>query len=415
MSHVKNEIVAAIKMVCQEKNLSYESVVEALDVAMAAAYRKEYGRPDQNIKARFYPETGAIDVWDEKVVVDDSLKPTDEEMAALLSGTPRHRETVFTENVIDPATGAILPPLKKFNLKTDILFSDAVIKKPDTYVGDTIITPLKPPTDFGRLAATTAKQVVLQKLREAERNYVIGEFKDKEDTIVSAVVQRIEPRGVVVDVNGAQALMPFDEQIRKETYTPGEKIKVYVVQVGGSPRGPEVIVSRAHPYFVRTLFKNEVPEIASGLVEIKAISREAGFRTKVAVAAKTPDIDPVGACVGQRGSRVQVIISELADEKIDIVAWNEDPTTYIKAALAPAQVLEIKFHEDGIHKAKVIVPHDQLSLAIGRGGQNVRLASRLTGWSLDISSPEGVVDREAINESTNKPLVSEVASDTLTE
>lgn len=387
----KSEIVVAMKQVCQEKNISYEAMLEVLNLAMAAAYRKDFGDATSNIRAKFYPESGQVEIFDVKQVVDDSLKPeVDEEGKIIVPDEGINYEASF-----DPETGVMIPPPKRFNPKTDILFSDAILIKQDAYIGEEIITRLEPPAEFGRMAAMTAKQVIIQKLREAERQSVIDEFKDKEFTIQTGTVQRIEPRGVTVDIGHTQAFMPYDEQIRRERYNLGDKIKVYVVSVGATPRGPEVIVSRAHPDMVRALFLSEVPEISSGQVVIKSLAREAGSRSKVSVMSTAPDVDPIGACVGQRGSRVQVIISELAGEKIDIVPWSEDVKTFVAASLAPAKVISVEL-EDVIRKAKVTVAPDQLSLAIGRGGQNVRLASRLTGYAIDIVSEAGeVVDVNA--------------------
>lgn len=377
----KSEIVLAIKHLCQEKKLSYESVIDVINHAMAAAYRKDYAEPNQNVKAIFHPESGDVEVFDIKTVVSDDLKPVEsEEDEALPEPEPEY----------DPETGLPLPAPKRFNPKTDILLSDAKAVKPDAEIDDEIVTPLEAPTDFGRMAAMTAKQVVIQKLREAERQTVIDEYKDREGEIVIGTIQRMEPRGLTIDIGQAQALMPYEEQVRRERYHPGDRIKVFIVSVGATPRGPEVVVSRSHPDFVKVLFENEVPEIAAGSVEIRSIAREPGNRSKVAVIANDEDIDPIGACVGQRGSRVQVIIGELAGEKIDIIPWNEDQELFVAHSLAPASVIDVELDEEQ-HKAKVTVADDQLSLAIGRGGQNARLASRLTGWAIDIAGESGEV------------------------
>ncbi|MFH1145664.1 MAG: transcription termination factor NusA [bacterium] len=384
---MKSDIMSAIKQICAEKSIPIEAVLEALDAAMAVAYRRDFADKDKNwnIKAKFDPETGDTQVFDVKLVVEDQELPTPEELMAAKEEGPK----------FDPETGLLLPEQKRFNPKMEVMISEAKKVKHDAQLGEEIWTPLPAPTEFGRLAALTAKQTIMQKLREAERGAMFQEFKGKEGDIVTAAVQRQEGRMVIVDLGHAAGLMPPDEQIRRERYLPGMKVKVYIASVSSTPKGPEIIVSRAHPEMVRKLFGNEVPEIANGSVEIKSIAREAGGRTKIAVASNDPGIDPIGSCVGQRGSRVQVVISELGGEKIDIVEYSDDQVAYITGALAPASVESIEVDE-ATHSAKVKVAEDQLSLAIGRAGQNVRLASRLTGWNIDIIGPEGKKIEEKI-------------------
>lgn len=341
-------ILIAIQQICEEKNIPVSAVIDTIEQALAAAYRKDFGEPNQNIKVTFDPETGKSEVFDVKVVV---------------SG---------------PAEGE-----EEINEKKEIMLDVAREIKDDIQVGDEVRTRLDVPAEYGRMAAQTAKQVIIQRLREAEREVVFSEYKDKEGQVLLGTVQRVEGRVVFIDLGHTVAVMPYGEQIPREHYTPGARIKVYLVQVAASTRGPEVVVSRTHPEIVRQLFAQEVPEIASGVVVIKAIAREAGSRTKIAVASTEPNVDPVGSCVGQRGMRVQTVISELGGEKIDIIEWQEDQQKFIAAALSPAKVIAVTLEQE-THTAKVEVDDSQLSLAIGRGGQNVRLAVKLTSWKIDI-------------------------------
>ncbi|HBV33502.1 TPA: transcription termination/antitermination protein NusA [Patescibacteria group bacterium] len=346
-------LMAAIEQICEEKNISVEAVLETIEQALAAAYRKDFGEKNENVKVKFDPATGASQVFDVKTVVE---------------GPAEGEETI--------------------NEKKEILLADAIKIKPDAKVADEIKTELKVPADYGRMAAQTAKQVIIQRLREAEREVVFSEYKEKEGQVIPATVQRVEGRTVFVNIGHTVAVMPYSEQVAREHYTPGQRLRVFLVAVNAAAKGPEVLVSRAHPEIVRQLFTLEVPEIASGAVAIKAISREAGSRTKIAVAAKDANIDPIGSCVGQRGTRVQTVINELGGEKIDIIAWSEDISKFITAALAPAKVQNVTLNEEE-KSAKVEVSDDQLSLAIGRGGQNVRLAVKLTGWKIDIVGAGG--------------------------
>jgi N utilization substance protein A len=272
---------------------------------------------------------------------------------------------------------------KKFNPKTDIQVKEAMILKHDAKIGEEIVTDLPIPESYGRMAAQTAKQVIIQKLREMERDMVFGEFKGKEREVVSGVVQRREGRFVFVDLGKAIGLLPAEEQIFNERYNPNDRLKVYIKEVREGHKGPEIILSRRSEEILKKVFYLEIPEIANGLVEIKEVAREAGSRSKVAIWTEAENVDPVGSCVGQRGSRIQTIISELGGEKIDIIEYNEDPAKFIANALAPAKVVSIDL-EEAEHKAIVKVASDKLSLAIGKNGQNVRLAARLTGWKIDI-------------------------------
>jgi N utilization substance protein A len=272
---------------------------------------------------------------------------------------------------------------KKFNPKTDIQIKEAMILKHNAQIGDEIVTELPIPESYGRMAAQTAKQVIIQKLREMERDMIFGEFKSKENEVVSGIVQRREGRFVFIDLGKAIGLLPAEEQIYNENYNIGNRLKIFIKEVREGHKGPEIILSRRSEEILRKVFYLEIPEIANGTVEIKSVAREAGSRSKVAIYTESENVDPVGSCVGQRGSRIQTIIAELGGEKIDIIEYNEDPAKFIANALAPAKVLSIDLDEEE-HKAIVKVSPDKLSLAIGKNGQNVRLAARLTGWKIDI-------------------------------
>lgn len=360
-----SDLTTAIRTVCEEKGLSYDSVLETIELALAAAYRKDYGQKNQNIKVDFNPENGESKVMDVKTVVEDLPEDYDEDKAKELEIDESEEE------------------LRKFNPKTEIQLSDAKELKKDASVGDELVTELEIPKEYGRMAAQTAKQVIIQKLREAERDMIYNEFKDKEGEVVSGVVQRREGRNILVDLGKAAGKLVPEEQIYGERYQPGDKIKVYVKEVRSGSKGAEIILSRTSEEILRKIFYLEIPEVANGLLEIKAVAREAGSRSKVAIWTDQENVDPIGSCVGQRGSRIQTIIAELGGERVDMVEWEEDPKKFIANALSPAKVVSVEINEeDG--SALVKVETDQLSLAIGKKGQNVRLAARLTGWKIDI-------------------------------
>jgi N utilization substance protein A len=271
----------------------------------------------------------------------------------------------------------------KFNPKTMVSLTEARNINPAISLDEELRIDLETPTDFGRMATQTAKQVIIQKIREAEREHIYTVFKDREHELVNGMIQRVEQRVILVDIDKTTALMPKSEQISHEQYRIGNRMKFYIKEVNQTPKGPEIVVSRNHPEIIRKLFVIEVPEISNGTVKIQAIAREAGSRSKIAVMSKEENIDPIGACVGQRGARVQTIINELGGEKIDIIEFSADPAEFIAHALSPAKVLTVDTTEEE-KSAKAIVKEDQLSLAIGKGGQNVRLAARLTGWRIDV-------------------------------
>lgn len=387
-----SEISAAIKQLCEEKNLDYKSVIAAVELALAAAYRKDYGERNQNIRVKFDPTTGHSQIFDVKTVVDNLPEQEEAEMLKNLY-SPVQREQSREDNrpeliILEEESGE--EGKKKFNPKTDIQIKEARILKHEAQLGEEVVTDLPIPESYGRMAAQTAKQVIIQKLREMERDMIFSEFKGKENEVVSGIVQRREGRFVFVDLGKAIGLLPAEEQIYSERYNPNDRVKVFIKEVREGHKGPEIILSRRAEEILRKVFYLEIPEIANGLVEIKAVAREAGSRSKVAIWTEADNVDPVGSCVGQRGSRVQTIISELGGEKIDIIEYNEDAAKFIANSLAPAKVLSIDLN-NAEHKAIVKVSSDKLSLAIGKAGQNVRLAARLTGWKIDIieASEEG--------------------------
>ncbi len=384
-------IEQAIRQIVEEKGLAYESVIDAIEAALAAAYRKDYGDKNQNIEAKFNTEDGSTQVWDVKTVVEDidleELEKIEEERKQRGEELAKRIEEARRKHQDIPAISIDEEMGPRFNPKTDIMLSEARVLKMSAKLGDIIRSELAPPSDFGRMAAMTAKQVITQKLREAEREVVFSEFKEHEGEMMNGTVQRREGRVVLVDLGKATGVMRPEDQMPTERYNSGDRLKVFVRQVALTTKGPEILVSRTADEIVRRLFEVEVPEVGDGIVEIKSIAREAGSRSKVAVACSDESIDPIGACIGQRGARIQTIIGEMGGEKIDIVEWSEDPKTFIVNSLSPASIVEVTIFEDE-HGAMVKVKPEQLSLAIGKGGQNVRLAARLTGWKINISETE---------------------------
>lgn len=405
------EINKAIKQICEEKGLAMEMVLETIESALGAAYRKDYGNKNQNLKVDFDLVTGEIKVHDIKIVME---KPPEEEEVEELVKEERPMKKSETEDETEAEEEA-----PRFNPKLNITPEEAQQYKKGAEIGEEIVIELLLPGDFGRMAAQTAKQVIIQKLREAEREMVFNEFKDKEGEVIVGTVQRQEGYLVLVDIGKATAILPPEEQIERERYRPGARLKFYLVSVQNTNRGPEIVVSRSHPEIVKKLFATEVPEVANGAIEIKSIAREAGYRSKVAVESKDENIDPIGSCVGQRGIRAQTIITELGGEKIDIIEYSEDPTKFIANALSPAKILKVEI-EEANRSAKVKVKEDQLSLAIGKSGQNVRLAAKLTGWRIDIikEGVDAVVAEEVIEAEPEKeaePKVEEAVAEPVVE
>ena len=400
----KPSIVDAIKVVCEEKGLALEVVVETVEAALAAAYRKDFGQPNQNIKVNFDLADGSFSVCDLKEVAEDPIVEEESEETVVENKVEDKKVDKATK---EPSNLETLEdqeePPKRFNPKTQISITEALKIKKSYKIGDIIKTELEVHDDFGRMAAQTAKQVIIQKLREAERTTIFDEFKDKEGEIVVGVVQRCEPRIILVDLGKTVGIIPRDEQVFQEEYEPGERIKVYIKSVGMGNKGPEIILSRSDALFVKRLFELEIPEISNGLIEVKSVVREAGARTKIAVQSLKDDIDPIGSCVGQRGARVQTIINEINGEKIDIILYNEDVKEYISNALAPAKIVNIEINEEE-KLASVIVTEDQFSLAIGKAGQNVRLAAKLTGWKINIKNDK---EKEEVDVENKKDEVVE--------
>lgn len=386
-----SDLTSAIKQICEEKNLDFQVVVSTIELALAAAYRKDYGEKNQNIRVEFDPATGKSKIFDVKNVVENLPEEEEREMLEHLreqqEGTHRNEKEIRKEEHVEGEE-----EIKKFNPKTDIQLKEAGIMKHGAVIGDEIVTELPIPESYGRMAAQTAKQVIIQKLREVERDMILSEFKGKEKEVVSGIVQRREGRFVLVDLGKAVGILPAEEQIYNEHYNPGERVKVYIKEVRSGNKGPEIILSRKSEEILKKVFFLEIPEIANGLVEIKAVAREAGSRSKVAIWTDVENVDPVGSCVGQRGARIQTIIQELGGEKVDIIEYDEDPKKFITNALAPAKIISLDLDE-AEHKATVKVSADKLSLAIGKAGQNVRLAAHLTNWKIDIieSSEDGEV------------------------
>ena len=380
-----SELSNAIKQVCEEKNLKYETVVSTIELALAAAYRKDYGEKNQNIKVIFDVQTGKSEIFDVKTVVANLPEQEEAEMLERLYSVQDKniKDEMVYAAYVEPELDAEGKEVRKFNPKTDIQLKEAMILKSGVEVGDELVTDLPIPESYGRMAAQTAKQVIIQKLREMERDMIFDEFKDKEKDVVSGIVQRREGRLVFVDLGKAIGILPAEEQIYGEHYNISDRVKVYIKEVREGHKGPEIILSRRSEEILRKIFYLEIPEVANGLVELKAVAREAGSRSKVAIWTDAENVDPVGSCVGQRGARIQTIISELGGEKVDIIEYSENPARFIANALAPAKISDIELIEKD-HKAIVKVAADKLSLAIGKSGQNVRLAAHLTGWKIDI-------------------------------
>ena len=353
----------------EERGIPKEKIMEAIEAALATAYKKEYGKRGQIIRATFDINSGKTDFYQIKVVVDP-------------------KEVLMEDE--EPAED---DERTRFNPEHHMLLSDAQKMKKGAQIDDEIVFPLESKADFGRIAAQTAKQVIIQKIREAEKVSVFGEFGEKEGSIVTGSVQRIERGNIFFDMGKASGILPYEEQIPGERYKQGEKVRMYLTKVEETPRGVFLRLSRAHPQFLEKLFETEVPEIVAGTVEIRAIAREAGARSKVAVFSTDAHIDPIGSMVGQRGVRVSTVMSELGGEKIDIIEWSEDHAKFVEDALSPARVESVVADAES-NTATVIVSPDQQSLAIGRGGQNVRLAAKLTGFRIDIKS-SGPAEEEA--------------------
>ncbi|OGD41538.1 hypothetical protein A3K33_02465 [Candidatus Azambacteria bacterium RIFOXYC1_FULL_41_20] len=394
------QFASALNQISEEKGISSGKVLTTIEMALAAAYKKEYGEKGQIVRAKFNPNTGSVKFFQIKTVVDElMLKPEDE---------TDEGEPSFTKDTEGEEDKKI-----RFNEERHIMLDEAKKIKNDIAIGDEMEFALEAHEDFGRIAAQTAKQVIIQRIREAEREAVWEEYKDKEGELVSGIIQRMEMNNIFVDLGRTVAIFPREEQIFNEKYYIGARVKFFVLSVNSDPKGPGIVLSRSHPKMVSRLFELEVPEIGAGAVEIKSIAREAGSRTKIAVFSNEEGIDSVGSCIGQKGTRVGAVLSEIGGEKIDIIEWAEDPEIFISNAMSPAKVTKIEVMPNR-HTAKVYVPEDQLSLAIGKAGQNVRLAAKLTGWKIDVAGAtvtvegvkegKGLEDLEGVGEKTANAL-----------
>ncbi len=358
---------SALEQLEEERKIPKEKILDAIEQAMAAAYKKDYGKKGQIIRAKFDLENGKTDFFQVKIVVDESI-------AIIEKDNKNEKEYSIKDNTDERV---------HFNAEHHIMLEDAKKIKKGVELNDEIIFPLEQKEDYGRIAAQTAKQVIIQKIREAERTSIIDEYGTKEGEIISGLVQKVERGNVYIDFNRATGILPVEEQIPGEFFQRGQRVRTYLYRVEDTPRGINLRLSRTHPKFIEKLFAMEAPEIQNGVVEIKSTAREAGARSKIAVFSNDEHIDPVGSCVGQKGTRVNTITQELSGEKIDIIPWSENPKVFVSNALSPAKVISIEVDEKE-HKAIIEVANDQLSLAIGKGGQNVRLAAKLTGWRIDI-------------------------------
>lgn len=369
---------SALEQLEEERKIPKEKILDAIEQAMAAAYKKDYGKKGQIIRAKFDLETGKTDFFQIKIVVDESIAILDDQ------------ENKLKKDDLSAVAWAEADERVHFNPEHHILLEDARKIKKGVELNDEIVFPLETKEDYGRIAAQTAKQVIIQKIREAERTSIIDEYGTKEGEIVGGVVQKVERGNIYVDFNRATGILPAEEQIPGEFWERGQRIKAYLYSVEDTPRGINLRLSRTHPKFIEKLFAQEAPEIQNGIVEIKAVAREPGARSKIAVHSNDEHIDAVGSCVGQKGTRVNTITGELGGEKIDIIPWSEDPKVFVANSISPAKVVSIEVDEKE-HKATIEVADDQLSLAIGKGGQNVRLAAKLTGWRIDIKGDQSTV------------------------
>ncbi|OGZ08612.1 MAG: transcription termination factor NusA [Candidatus Lloydbacteria bacterium RIFCSPLOWO2_01_FULL_50_20] len=398
---------SALEQLEEERGISKDKIIDAIESALAAAYKKDYGKKGQIVRAKLDMDTGKTDFVQVKVVVDDSLVRMplegEEEEEAEWRSYGREKEPELLP-LTPLEEGSEIDTRVRFNPEHHIMLEDARLIKKDAVLNEELIFPLDAKDDYGRIAAQTAKQVIIQKIREAEKSSVLDEFAQRGEEIVTGVVQRIERGNIFIDLGRATGLLAYEDQIPGERYRTAERIRSYLYSVEESPRGINLRLSRAHPNFVRALFALEAPEVASGVVELKEIAREAGSRTKIAVHSNDSHVDPVGSCVGQRGVRVTTVISELGGEKIDVIEWSPDIEKFIADALSPAKVRSVIVNAEERHATVEVMP-DQLSLAIGRGGQNVRLAAKLTGFRIDIKSTAG----EEYLAEPDEPLAKETA------
>ena len=383
-------ISSVLNQLEEERGIPQEKILEAIELALATAYRKEYGKKGQIVRAKFDINTGKTEMFQVKIVVDESTIVMDE-------------DELLTDKAETTIEGEVAKDL--YNPEHHIMIGDARRIKKDVKLGEEMIFPLESQDDYSRIAAQTAKQVIMQKIREAEKVSIMDQYGKREGEIVTGTVQRMERGNIFIDMGRAPAILPYEEQIPGERFGQGERVRAYLYRVEESGKGVFLRLSRSHPKFLEKLFEVETPEIANGTVVIKSIAREAGSRTKIAVTSKDLHIDPVGSMVGQRGVRVSTVMSELGGEKIDIIEWSEDQKKFIEDALSPAKILSVTVNE-AEKQAIVVVSEDQQSLAIGKGGQNVRLAAKLTGWKIDIQSAQkdSATKKEVVEEKVEKKV-----------
>ncbi|MDE2399442.1 MAG: transcription termination/antitermination protein NusA [Patescibacteria group bacterium] len=378
---------SALEQLEEDRKIPKEKILDAIEQAMAAAYKKDYGKKGQIIRAKFDLDTGKTNFFQVKIVVDETIANIDQESASE-GAHKKHKEEYSLKDGDERV---------HFNAEHHIMLEDAKKIKKGVELNDEIIFPLEARDDYGRIAAQTAKQVIIQKIREAERVSIIDEYGTKEGEIISGIVQKVERGNIYIDFNRATGILPAEEQIPGEFWERGRRVRAYLYSVEDTQRGINLRLSRTHPKFIEKLFAMEAPEIQNGIVEIKSIAREAGARSKIAVHSNDEHIDAVGSCVGQKGTRVNTITQELGGEKIDIIPWSADPKIFVTNSISPAKVISIEIDEKE-HKAIVEVADDQLSLAIGKGGQNVRLAAKLTGWRIDIKGDGKMVTSDEVVE-----------------
>ena len=423
------QFISAIKQIAEEKGIPEDKVVETIEAAIAAAYKKDYGEKSQIIKAKLNQETGDVSFSQTKHVVEgvdedgnvigeipdrpdlaesqvaerfERKEETHPRQPAEAGARGENKANEKNGEAEDEENGKV-----KFNPEKYITLEDAKKTNKKLKIGDKLITDLESKTEFGRIAAQTAKQVIIQRLREFEREAILADFRQKENEVVSGTVQRIEGSMVYIDLGRTNGLLIPAEQLYQDNYRIGQRLRLLVLRVEETNRGPVVLLSRSHPKLVHKLFEFEVPEIDSGSVEIKSIAREAGSRSKVAVTSKEEGVDPIGSLVGQKGVRVQTVINELGGEKIDIIEWNEDAAKFIANALSPAKIIDVKILDEQRRHALAEVADDQFSLAIGKRGQNVRLAAKLTGWKIDVRAPQAKLTAEEVEdvvETVNKDV-----------
>ncbi|MBI2670292.1 MAG: transcription termination/antitermination protein NusA [Candidatus Yanofskybacteria bacterium] len=407
------QFISAIKQIAEEKGIPEDKVVETIEAAIAAAYKRDYGEKGQIIKAKLNQETGDVKITQTKYVVEG----VDEEGNVIgdvpdrpLEGIVGLQKPVEIREVGEEKktakfkkeegeaveTGNEEDGKVKFNSEKYLTLEEAKKINKKIKVGEEVVIERESKTEFGRIAAQTAKQVIIQRLREVEREAIFAEFKKKENEVISGVVQRVEGNMIYIDLGRTTGLLIPAEQLYQEHYRIGQRLRFLILRVEETHRGPVILLSRSHPKLVLKLFEFEVPEIDAGSVEIKAIAREAGSRSKIAVISTEEGVDPIGSLVGQKGVRVQTVINELGGEKIDIIEWNENPTKFISNALSPAKIIDVKILDEARHHALAEVADDQFSLAIGKKGQNVRLAAKLTGWKIDVRAPQAKMTAEEI-------------------